>query len=47
MKTTDAGKVIEKIDNSNYTGEAKTLYKTFYGWYTNPIRAAISLIIHR
>ena len=47
FETTDAGKLIEKIDNSNYTDEPKTLWKTFFGYYTNPIRAALSLIINR
>ena len=47
FETTDAGKLIEKIDNSNYADEPKTLWKTFYGYYTNPIRAVLSLLINR
>ena len=44
LVTNDAGKLITKIDNSNYKGEAKTLYYTYYGYYTNIIAAIASLI---
>ena len=40
----DNGKLIQFIDNRNYTGEQKFLWKTYYGYYSNPISAIISIL---
>ena len=47
MRRTDNGKYINKIDNSNYTGESAILFNTYYGYYSNPFRAILSLFIKR
>ena len=47
LVTNDNDKLITKIDNSNYKGEAKTLYSTYYGYYTNIFAAVASLILKK
>ena len=47
LMTNDAGKLMSIINNSNYKGEAKTLYYTYYGYYTNIFTAVASLILKK
>lgn len=47
IETNDAGKLISIIDNSNYQGEAKILYHTYYGYFANPFCAILSLLIKK